>query len=52
MLLRQPIGRLAQPEEIAQVVAFLASDRASIITGACIHADGGYTAIYSAQPAA
>ncbi|WP_342739011.1 SDR family NAD(P)-dependent oxidoreductase [Bradyrhizobium sp. B117] len=45
MLLRQPIGRLAQPEEIAQVVAFLASDRASIITGACVHADGGYTAI-------
>ena len=45
MLVRQPIGRLARPEEIAQVVAFLASDRASIITGACINADGGYTAI-------
>jgi NAD(P)-dependent dehydrogenase (short-subunit alcohol dehydrogenase family) len=45
MLLRQPIGRLGRPEEIAQVVAFLASDRASIITGACINADGGYTAI-------
>jgi NAD(P)-dependent dehydrogenase (short-subunit alcohol dehydrogenase family) len=45
MLVRQPIGRLAQPEEIAEVVAFLASDKASIITGACINADGGYTAI-------
>jgi NAD(P)-dependent dehydrogenase (short-subunit alcohol dehydrogenase family) len=45
MLVRQPIGRLARPEEIAQAVAFLASDRASIITGACINADGGYTAI-------
>ncbi|WP_454643807.1 SDR family NAD(P)-dependent oxidoreductase [Bradyrhizobium liaoningense] len=45
MLLRQPNARLARAEEIAQVVAFLASDRASIITGACINADGGYTAI-------
>jgi NAD(P)-dependent dehydrogenase (short-subunit alcohol dehydrogenase family) len=44
MLDRQPIGRLAEPEEVAQVVAFLASDRSSIITGACINADGGYTA--------
>jgi len=45
MLMRQPIGRLAHPEEIAEVVAFLASDKASIVTGACINADGGYTAI-------
>jgi enoyl-[acyl-carrier-protein] reductase (NADH) len=30
---------------VAQVVAFLASDRASIISGACINADGGYTAM-------
>ncbi len=45
MLVRQPIGRLGRPDEIAQVVAFLASERASIITGACINADGGYTAI-------
>lgn len=45
MLVRQPMGRLGRPEEIAQVVAFLASDRASLVTGACINADGGYTAI-------
>ncbi|MCG2620732.1 SDR family oxidoreductase [Arthrobacter sp. I2-34] len=45
MLARQPIGRLARAQEIADVVVFLASDKASIITGACINADGGYTAI-------
>lgn len=45
MLVRQPMGRLGRPEEIAEVVAFLASDRASLVTGACINADGGYTAM-------
>lgn len=39
-----PIGRSAQPEEIAAVIAFLASDRSSFITGAVLMADGGYTA--------
>jgi len=38
-----PIGRAAQPEEIAEVVAFLASDRASFIVGAVVMADGGMT---------
>jgi glucose 1-dehydrogenase len=36
-----PIGRLAQPEEIASVVAFLAGDGASYLTTTTIFADGG-----------
>jgi 3-oxoacyl-[acyl-carrier protein] reductase len=37
----RPLGRLAQPEEIAAVVVFLCSDRASYVTGAAWSADGG-----------
>ena len=40
-----PIGRVGQPEEIADVIAYLASPRSSFITGALIMADGGYTAL-------
>lgn len=36
-----PVGRLGKPEEIAQVVAFLASDNAGFITGATMSANGG-----------
>jgi 3-oxoacyl-[acyl-carrier protein] reductase len=37
----RPLGRLAEPEEIASVIAFLASGRASYVTGAAWSADGG-----------
>ena len=38
-----PIGRSAQPGEIAEIVAFLASDRASFILGSVVMADGGFS---------
>ncbi|MER0479732.1 SDR family oxidoreductase [Streptomyces sp. Edi2] len=41
----QPLGRVAQPEEIAEVLCFLASPRSSFITGAVVAADGGFTAV-------
>lgn len=44
MLDRTPLGRLAQPEEIAAAIAFLLSDDAAYINGAVLEVDGGLTA--------
>jgi 3(or 17)beta-hydroxysteroid dehydrogenase len=41
---RHPIGRMAEPPELGEVVLWLASDRSSFVTGAEIVADGGITA--------
>ena len=41
---RTPLGRLGRPEEVASLVAFLASDAASYMTGSIVLADGGYAA--------
>jgi 2-keto-3-deoxy-L-fuconate dehydrogenase len=41
---RQPIGRLGRPEEIANLVLYLASEEAAFITGSIVTIDGGWTA--------
>jgi NAD(P)-dependent dehydrogenase (short-subunit alcohol dehydrogenase family) len=40
-----PVGRVAVAEEIASVIAFLASDEASYVTGQTIFVDGGLTSV-------
>jgi meso-butanediol dehydrogenase / (S,S)-butanediol dehydrogenase / diacetyl reductase len=41
---QHPIGRMAEPEEVARGILFLACDDSSFITGSILAADGGYTA--------
>jgi 2-keto-3-deoxy-L-fuconate dehydrogenase len=41
---RQPIGRLGQPQEIASMVRYLASDEAAFVSGSIMTIDGGWTA--------
>ena len=41
---RTPLGRLAEPDEVARVVAFLVSDDASYVTGSSVLVDGGWIA--------
>ena len=44
MIAAEPVGRMGQPTEIGQAVAWLCSDRASFVTGHCMAVDGGYVA--------
>ena len=51
ILSRTPLGRVGDPEEIASIAAFLASDEASYITGQTIYADGGRLGLNYTMPA-
>jgi NAD(P)-dependent dehydrogenase (short-subunit alcohol dehydrogenase family) len=42
---RVPMQRAGRPEEVAEAVVWMCSDRASFVTGAAWTVDGGYTAI-------
>lgn len=50
ILSRTPLGRIGDPSEIAAVVAFLASDEASYITGQTVYADGGRLSLNGVVP--
>ena len=45
-----PLGRIAEPREIAETVAFLASPKASFVTGSTLVADGGLLLPISGAP--
>ncbi len=45
ILMHQPIGRLGEPEEVAQAVVWLCSDAASFVLGTALGVDGGYLAV-------
>ena len=40
-----PLGRMGEPEDLANAIAFLASDAASYVTGTCINVDGGISGV-------
>ena len=50
ILSRTPLGRAGEPEEVASVASFLASDDASYITGQTIYPDGGRMALNYTVP--
>jgi NAD(P)-dependent dehydrogenase (short-subunit alcohol dehydrogenase family) len=45
IIAQTPMGRMGEPEEIAEMVVWLCSDRASYVTGACYNVDGGWMAV-------
>lgn len=49
-LARHPVGRFGKPEDIANLVAWLASDQAGYVSGECITVDGGMTAASPLNP--
>jgi NAD(P)-dependent dehydrogenase (short-subunit alcohol dehydrogenase family) len=52
LLSRTPLGRIGNPDEIASIAAFLASDEASYVTGQTLYADGGRLALNYTVPVA
>ena len=50
ILSRTPMGRTGEPDEVARLVLFLASDEASYITGQCVYIDGGRLALNYTVP--
>lgn len=50
ILSRTPMGRTGEPDEVAKLVLFLASDDASYITGQCVYIDGGRMALNYTVP--
>jgi glucose 1-dehydrogenase len=52
ILSRTPMGRVGEPEEVAKVALFLASDDSSYVTGQCIYPDGGRMALNYTVPVA
>jgi NAD(P)-dependent dehydrogenase (short-subunit alcohol dehydrogenase family) len=50
ILSRTPLGRLGEPDEVARVAVFLASDDASYMTGQTVYPDGGRLALNYTMP--